>query len=585
MINLYTKEEMINAVEKYLESEGYEHISNYDRSFDPARVPIWGERELSNDIHEEVFVDIITESTIKSSFYFRKKSYHNRSLKDLEINNASSAQFYRHFFPYAKVYWAIPNYLKDDDEYREFEKNCQNEKIGLIKVIKESNEFRAELKIGSTPLLREKEEVITGIIEEIIQEPIEKKHRQQIKKKLEEFSDEDIMYLTFYPDPQYLAADVATKYENRLISKELINRIGELEKVHYKEILKDFIGKYYDQYVDDYKLALDLTEMLWRVYGLKFPELHKDFEEVLKLDSRYRDHFLHAFQVFLYGVYVIDILYDSLPNVGFNNEIGNKVEDAWLLAATYHDYNYMIQKFDKWSNEFFKKALHLNNNENNPASLQLGEFYVKEGYMFLTKELARILNLRMDQETLDFLFDRILIKKNHGLISSLSLMKCLTLEDNKNNNKFKPRVIESATKAIAIHDLKIWRFLSGKALDNEDADDGKPDDIGIKFKQKKVLGKLSFSEDPISFLLILADSLQEEGRESSRFHNLAELDALFLKDGKIYTEISFSGDDSDEASRLKNDELKKVRDFLGGEKKFVIEIKDVEAEESHKITI
>jgi len=572
LAELFSKTEMIRAVREHLQSMGFELRSDYDPIFEPARVPVFATKQADKE-DQEVSVDIITEHHIRADAYFKDRVI-GRSIttKGLPIPNASSAQFFRHYFPKAQVFWAIPNYAEKDEQFDLFVENCKREHIGLLEVAKtEDGNFKVTEKDSySVPLLKER----IDLFKESLGDDLSVEQIKKLEKTIKRWSQEDLSYLVFYPEPKYLAPDISIRDEDCNISRELINKMGELENIAYKNVLNDFSNKYYVTAEDDYSIALQVTETLWGKYGIEFPKLHRDFEQILKLDPKYRDHFLHSFQVFLYGAYVIDKMYSDINKTGFGKKDGDRIEDAWVIAATYHDFNYMVQKFDEWTKTFFISALYLEEQDKNPASLHLSESYVKRGYMFKTKILTDILSIKVDDIVLDFLYDRILDKKNHGIISGLSLLKYL----DKNNKNLTERVIKAACKAISIHDKNIWQYISGLAKDS------KADEIGNRFKNKKVLEKIFFKEDPIPFLLIIADSIQEEGR-SKDSKNKAELQKLYIKEGKVYSEISFSGENSSESFQWKIDEIKQVRKFLSGNNMFDVNITNANTHEHHGFTI
>lgn len=385
-------------------------------------------------------------------------------------------------------------------------------------------------------------------------------------------SHDDISYLVFYPEPKYLAADISLRDKEYKISRELVNKVSELINVSYKDIILEFSNTYNNRREDDYQIAYDVTQKLWKKYDLEYPKLHQDFEQILKRDPRYRDHFLHAFQVFLYGTYILDKKYEQICGIGYDPVDGSRIEDAWLIAATYHDYNYMIEKFGDWTRDFFKEALHLLENRE-IAQLSFGESYIKDGYMLNTKRLTDSLGLSVNEITLKFLYNKILVDRNHGIISGLSLLKYL----DRNTGALSKKVADSACRAISIHDKKIWQYMSGVA---------KKDDRPIEesFRSKKVFPKLSFDKDPISFLLILSDTLQEHGREKSA-DSKAELESIYFKDDEICTEISFEGSDAKKAFDDKIVELTDMQHFLTSSIKFRIKIIDKTSNHSHELRI
>jgi len=574
MDELFSKSEMIEAVQKYLQHKGFNPRSAYDPIFEPARVPVFA----SNKKDQEIFVDIITERNIENDAYFKDRRIgRSTSAKGLTIRNASSAQFFRHYFPNAQIFWAIPKYAERDEKFDLFVKNCEKEHIGLLEVSKTNKGIFevSEKEPIPVPLIKER----IDFFERSFDGKLTVDLTEKIKNIINRWSQEDLSYLVFYPEPKYLAPDISIMDQDWNISRELINKMGELKNISYKDDLIKFSKQYYITADDDYNRALQITETLWEKYGLEFPKLHRDFEQILKLNPKYRDHFLHSFQVFLYGIYVIDEMYDKISELDFGKEAGDRIEDSWLIAATYHDFNYMIQKFDEWTKNFFISALYLNKEDKNPASIHLSESYVKRGYMFKTKILTKILAMKIDDVVLDFLYDRILEKKNHGIISGLSLLKYLeNNNNNNNNNKLSDRVISSACKAISIHDKNIWEYLSGIAKDSE------VDEVGNKFKNLKVIERIHFKEDPISFLLIIADSIQEEGRTKVS-SNKAELQKLYFNEDKIYSEISFSGENSGDAFRWKIEEISQVKRFLSGDERFYVNIIDADSHEQHGFSI
>ncbi len=563
MLEVLSKLEMIKAVREFLSHKGFEVRPPYDPVFEPARVPVFAYSK--SQLEKQMFVDIITERQITFKDYFKKRDF-SRSLQGgFTINNANSAQFFRHYFPLAEVYWAIPSYLdKEDREFKIFSQRCKEDNIGLLVVERrETGQFSVtELYSPPLPLIEERIQLIIGKLNN----KIKQKQEKELSNILRRYSEEDISYLVFYPEPKYLATDISIRDHDFSISRELINKLGDLQHVSYKDKLIRFSKDYFHHAEDDYKLALNIIKDLWSEYDLELPNLHLDFESILKLDPRYRDHFLHAFQVFLFGVYVIDSMYDESITGLFGDGKGNRIEDAWLFAATYHDYNYMIQKFEEWTKTFFQNALHLDANDKSPASLHLSESYVRKGYMFNTKRLAKMLSIKnFDNKDLDFFYDRILEKKNHGLISSLSLLKYL---DIKTDHCLQPKVIDAACKAIAIHDRNIWQYLCGMAKHNN------ADLSGNEFKAKKIISKIFFTADPIPFLLVLIDSIQEDGRSRDASLKI-ELEKLECEDGTIHCEMSFKGHKSDEAFHFKKQELKSVSEFLEGDDKFIISLKSI----------
>jgi hypothetical protein len=570
MNKLYSKQDMIAVVKDYLGKKGFQLAPDYARAFEPARVPVFGFKKKGQGI-EEVFVDIITEQVIETKGYFRDRVF-ERVVRGpgWEIPGANSSQFFRHYFPQARIFWAIPDYIVKKDEFYLFLSNCQKQNIGLLEVRAKDSSVKEIL--DSVPLINQRLQELKKAVES------SNRDRRSFQKLIEKWSQKDLSYLVFYPEPKYLATDISIRDKKYSISRELINKMSLLKYVSYRDILIDFSQTYHAKSKDDYSIALDITQSLWARYKIEFPKLHADFEFILKRDPKYRDHFLHAFQVFLFGVYIIDILYpEKLWCSLFSKRQGNRIEDSWLFAATYHDYNYMIQKFDDWTQDFFKSALHIDTMDN-PAQLHLGEPYVNHGYMLKTKIFTESIFKEVDDVVLSFLYDRILRKKNHGLLSGLSLLKylennaCKTLSHNGRS---------TACRAICLHDMDIWLHMAGIAQHIKEDKDR----TGEAFNAKKFLSKLSLKSDPISFLLILSDSLQEQGREKDVDESRAELESVYKKRGQLYIEISYDGDNAKKVFEEKIGELTKVFSFLDGSKRFDIKVKNLTDSQSHDFTV
>jgi hypothetical protein len=123
--------------------------------------------------------------------------------------------------------------------------------------------------------------------------------------------------------------------------------------------------------------------------------------------------------------------------------------------------------------------------------------------------------------------------------------------------------------AIALHDEKVWDAeIKGKNPD----------------EKEKFLTKLCFEDDPISFLLIFCDCVQEWGRTSKSqdlYEKLKEK-KFYLKNIDIneeYVKITLWApyhSKTEDFFLKKQDELKKIQRFLcqGDSYKFIIRIED-----------
>jgi len=468
----------------------------------------------------------------------------------LELKDASSATFFQYYFPRAKVYWAYPDYLDKDEEFSKFKGLCQKYKVGLFEVGegKDKKGKVVDIAISPVPLidtLFEKFQLAISPIQKFIEKHDEDKGlievvKNSIYKELDHHIEETNKYLIYYPEPEYKRREISERIEGRNISLTLIDKLGEIDNLSYKKYLHELGAKYRTRIEDDYDIALGLIKKLWNINGLEYPEFQKDFEPVLLLNPRYRDHFLHQLHVFLLGCCIIDKLYYDESISKFEERFGNPIEDIWLFASSYHDYNYNIQNYNEWIATFFKNTLFL---DENPSRLRLDECYVKEDYMFKTGELCEAFGLNVDKTTLLFFYEKIIDEKNHGLLGALSLLK---LFDQNYPPKIKRRSLIKAARAIALHDEDIWKHFSGRSEGD--------------FSQKKALEKLEFKNDPLSFLLIFCDTIQEWGRVGREYEETgARLDDVGFLDDLFWVNISVR---DEKAFNEKKDEIDRVKKFL-----------------------
>jgi len=480
----------------------------------------------------------------------------------MEIIDASSASFFKYYFPRASVYWAYPDYLRKDEEYAKFETLCKKYHIGLFEIKRgqDGKGLVKKLEIPAVPLLVilfEKFQTIILPISKGIGKTqkgnnLIEEAKSWIFRELDRHVEETNRYLIYYPEPEYKRREIIGRTE-RDISLILVDKLGEIENLSYKKQLHELSSRYRTKIEDDYDIALDLIRRLWKNQGLEYPEFQKDFEPVLLLNPRYRDHFLHQLHVFLLGCYIIDRMYQDESIAKFKKGNHNRIEDIWLLASTYHDYNYNIQNYNEWIATFFKNSLFL---DENPSRLRLDECYVKEDYMFKTKELCDAFGLGVDRTTLLFFYEKIINKKNHGLLGALSLLKLI---DRKRPKKIKKESLINAAKAIALHDEDIWKHFSGR-IDSQPDQDKALKKLISDFSKKKPLKNLKFDDDPLSFLLIFCDTIQEWGRVGYNYEETAaRLDDVGVSDDLVWANISVT---DEKAFNDKKDEIDRVKKFL-----------------------
>ncbi|MFA6331539.1 MAG: hypothetical protein WCX22_01180 [Methanoregula sp.] len=310
-------------------------------------------------------------------------------------------------------------------------------------------------------------------------------------------------------------------FGKRYLTREILDQSFNLKKISYHEDLIDLINSHLTDKNDDYEFVNEAFTNLWKTHiGLFYPKLLKEFEPSLQNifpdtgseeDHVYRDHYLHQFQVFLLGLPIIDTFYSYF-------EKNDNPELIWLIASSAHDIGYPVQLYDSYSESFFKKFLGIGRNPN-ILEHELKSKFVEDDFLacagFLICDLCNNhLNrselkanwLEKENELIKFFFNEITVEKNHGLMSSISLLKILQNPENKstiekvlgNYDKAMKKYLLPAVLAIGLHDIHKWPMSFKKTC-----------------PQQKIVMEtpcLKFENDPISFLLIFCDCVQEWGR-------------------------------------------------------------------------
>lgn len=440
----YTRKEMLQWLEVHFKKMGYEVIP-YSDEFLPVRVPLYCKKELNGKC-DELVVELTTDSSISKDDWF-----HLLNIGGVET--FSSISFYRYYFVRAKTYLAYPDYVVKDNDFKEFKKECVRKDIGLLRVsgkVKRGKQDHVEEVCNAYSLLEE----ISGQLN--IEDA-------DIKKKLEYYSLNFLHYFVYYPVPVFGRRAITGRTEGD-VSFVLVNRLCELQKISYRDALVELGAGYRRETRDDYKIALETIKNLWsNISNVEYPEIQRQLEDILLRNSEYRDHFLHQFQVFLLGAYIIDRLYDGNERciAAFKSKYKCPLEEAWLFASTYHDFNYSIQRYGIWSKEFFSQAL---NTTGELSSLRLDAAFVRENFLLKTGEICEALGIEMNHVVMNFFYEQATEERNHGLLSALSLLK---LFENSGKRKMSHSALVQAAIAIALHDENIWKAFSGR--DEDDA--------------------------------------------------------------------------------------------------------------------
>lgn len=430
-----------------------------------------------------------------------------------------------------KTVVVIPNFDILDKRLKFFRENG----IGLLKVdIK--NKKEEEIYQPQSLRRRMTEEFKTSIdntedLGEIIKNIYQKEKIQNIASFSEAFKAEESTegFAVFFDQYILDAIDAVAgvtpdEYGERYIDRRLLSLIDKLKKVSYREKLQTLVNEHLDENDSDYEFVNEVFQQLWgENVGIPYSRFLETFEPALlhvfaegeeKQEKYYRDHYIHQFQVFLLGIYIIDVLYED-----FQKYNCRKPEICWLITSSFHDMAYPVQLYDDWCTKFFQEVFRV---DVKLANLELKTAFVDQSFLScmgcIIYSLCCIHEKKPDnnwlvdkRELVQFFYDEITKHKKHCILSSLSLLKMVqTFNDDEKNqivnaisggkdtfDNIVQEVFIPSALAIALHDDKVWQKLrKGNGKDNS----------------LKIFSNMEFAKDPLSFLLIFCDVIQEWGR-------------------------------------------------------------------------
>lgn len=285
-----------------------------------------------------------------------------------------------------------------------------------------------------------------------------------------------------------------------IFPQEVLKELFHIDNVSYKNQI--FIPKDREEGNILDKIYDSLRKLWVETYGLnecfEIFKIYREFEPILFKGSRYRDHFIHQYLVFLTGLPVIsrfgsDIKFNLSETDGIVEDLVD-VDKSWLLASTYHDVSYPIQRFDDWSKAFFIDFLNI---DTNPININMSQILLERNYLSNLRKLVNFsyqlqkkANPVLEKDCLDRLWMEKFLKRDHGVLSSLILLDKYRIFLGPGSEKypldlFSSQALPSAV-AIALHHPDVW--------------------------EEEVISQIIFEEDPITFLLAYCDTVQEWGR-------------------------------------------------------------------------
>jgi len=321
-----------------------------------------------------------------------------------------------------------------------------------------------------------------------------------------------------------VAGVIPEEFGERYIDRRLLTLMDKLTKVSYRERLKELVNEQLDENDSDYVFVSEVFQKLWKEFvGIPYSKFLETFEPALlhvfpagveKQEAYYRDHYIHQFQVFLLGLYIIDVLYEDFT--GCNCQ---KPEICWLIAASFHDMAWPVQLYDDWCIRFFQEVFRV---DVELANLDLKTTFVDQSFLSCMGHIIYSLCCRHEKkpdgnwlidkkELVQFFYKEITQEKKHCILSSLALLKMVQMFSSKEKRQviktisggndtldnIVQEVFVPSALAIALHDEKLWKKLRK----------GKSKDYSLK-----ILDGMEFIKNPLTFLLIFCDTIQEWGR-------------------------------------------------------------------------
>ncbi len=351
----------------------------------------------------------------------------------------------------------------------------------------------------------------------------------------------------------------------RNIERKVLDLVSGFKKISYRDDLSSQITKFLREKGNEDKLISDTFSFLWNTHlNEDYSNFLRQFDPVLIEISNmtggkpYRDHYLHQFQVFLIGLDIIDKFYDDFKELwdsylvkqGVNEN--QLIEQAWLVAASFHDMAYPLQLYEKWAQKFFEDILGVKNMGDWDLKTQFIDqtFLGSMGVLitFFCRAYKEKIPANWPEEEKDlvsFFYKKITEEKIHSVLSSIVLLKGVK-EKNLVDSIFAPGAL-----AIALHDNSIWESRVSRGGNEKGLQDG-------------FLKKLKCEDDPLSFLLLFCDNVQDFGRKEKK--ETFVLDNIKPKvTGKKSYKVTLWAPDSSEDKDIfkkKQNELVALRSFL-----------------------
>ena len=247
------------------------------------------------------------------------------------------------------------------------------------------------------------------------------------------------------------------------IPSVVVNRAARLINVRHKDELARFAKEYRNKNFKDLEeeylcVEKSIANLITQFFGTSplTDTIKRSMQTCLvagRIESKYREHFIHPFQIFVLGSIIIDKFYEDFQR-WYDEKLANldasSLESAWLLAAIFHDrgkeVNILRNILEPDIGKYGKK---LPNEDIYLSFLSSFHYHMSRGNRMRTWTPKAAPSPAM-RDVMSVSSDR----WDHGVKSSLLMLK----EICNDPNTVTPRDIAAAL-AIATHDRELWESL------------------------------------------------------------------------------------------------------------------------------
>jgi len=279
---------------------------------------------------------------------------------------------------------------------------------------------------------------------------------------------------------------------------------------------------------------LETLELPKDIFGNVWENLRRHEDLLLYSIDNYRDHVMHQFHVFILGYLILysDIEYfhkliyknydkkiKTNPKPEPNIPILKKIDmiRIWALASLFHDCGYIFEKLPQGFKNFSNTVL---GKELEPKFMWEKTILAND----ILATLSRIseynveceVNSLKTQDLFGILLQKAILMNDHGVVSAIILLKQESLYPSGYENVENIEIIVNiASIAIAMHNKPVFKEAEERSNQG-----------------------ICLSRNPIAFLLIYCDTVQEWGRKKSSFEKkntwiIPRLEDIeFLKDAQ-----------------------------------------------------